>query len=259
MIDFNHKPSWADTCRPEEVDEVRADHNKRIKADLENIGSNKFSLGAHLLDLYSSNAYANNIQRKREWRFVKEKSCYDWVELDDFWGNVRPVHFFEYCEEMFGLDKTQVSRCMNVVDEFGDQAFGFKKEWQDYSYSQLVELLPLTPEQRKEVKPDWSVKRIREYKKSLVATSQQADDDKKALQAYSKFSSVPVTIPLSGGRFNYKKYDRFRGYTLEDILDRLICVESELEEKTKQLSEKTDAAALPVSEELNILSEEVLV
>lgn len=264
MIDFNEKGSWAGTCRPDEVEELRADHNKRIKSDLSNIANNKFSLGAHLLDLYRSNSYAKNIQHKQKWAYVEDKGYFDWVDQDGYWGDVRPCRFFEYCEEHFGIDKTQVSRYMNIVDEFGDQYIGFKKEWQPYSYSQLVELLSLTPEQRKEVKPDWTIKRIREYKRELnapsrdfdelnkflhdsvatsqqteplvqsVATSQQEDEsmklfDRKAYEAYAKFSIDMITIPLSDDKYDYTLYDRFRGYTLQTILDRLIGAESELE------------------------------
>ncbi len=65
---------------------------------------------------------------------------------------------------------------MNIVDEFGDGERGFKDEWREYKYSQLVEMLPLTPEERKAITPDMTVAAIRAYKKSLVATSQQNDD-----------------------------------------------------------------------------------
>ena len=56
---------------------------------------------------------------------------------------------------------------MNIVDEFGDGLRCFKKKWEKFGYSQLCELLPLSDEERKPVKPDWTIKKIREYKKSL--------------------------------------------------------------------------------------------
>ncbi|MDY4655823.1 MAG: hypothetical protein SO386_06355, partial [Eubacteriales bacterium] len=89
--------------------------------------------------------------------------------------NYSGANFFDYCNVNFKLDKSQVSRYMNIVSEFGDGLRGFKDEYKDYSYSLLTEMLSLTPEQRKKVKPDWTIKQVREYKKELagvVATSQ---------------------------------------------------------------------------------------
>ena len=42
-----------------------------------------------------------------------------------------------------------------------------KDQWKEYKYSALSELLSLDPEERKEVKPDWTIRQIREYKKQL--------------------------------------------------------------------------------------------
>ena len=63
-------------------------------------------------------------------------------------GNLCSEYFFAYCEDKFALEKPQISRLMNIVDEFGNKARGFKVQWKDFKYSQLCELLPLTEEQR---------------------------------------------------------------------------------------------------------------
>lgn len=87
----------------------------------------------------------------------------------------------DFCEVNLGLDKGSVSRCINVYRTFNaSNSVSFKNgleekgaameladEWKDYSYTQLCEMLPLSPEQRKDITPDMSVTRIREYKKNL--------------------------------------------------------------------------------------------
>lgn len=99
----------------------------------------------------------------------------------------------DFCEKNLGLDKSAVSRCINVYRTFNasespsfvngievkGSSMELSEQWGEYSYSQLCEMLPLTPEQRKDILPDMSVKQIREYKKNLnkktdnpVATSQ---------------------------------------------------------------------------------------
>lgn len=87
----------------------------------------------------------------------------------------------EFCEANLGLDKSAVSRCINVYKSFNASesveycagmkikgaAIDLADEWKEYSYTQLCEMLPLTPEERKSVTPDMTIKQIREYKKSL--------------------------------------------------------------------------------------------
>ncbi len=87
----------------------------------------------------------------------------------------------EFCEANLGLDKGTVSRCINVYKNFNASevvgyhagtkvkgaAIDLADEWKEYSYTQLCEMLPLTPEERKGVTPDMTVKQIREYKKGL--------------------------------------------------------------------------------------------
>ena len=97
--------------------------------------------------------------------------------------------FYECVEENFHLDKSAASRCIGVWEEFADQRTPLLlKQYEGYSYSQLVEMLPLKEDQRKKVTVDMSVAQIRAYKKSLkapkdkpeketVATSQLKDQE----------------------------------------------------------------------------------
>lgn len=87
----------------------------------------------------------------------------------------------EFAEKNLGLSKTQVSVYKNIYLEFGfyDEHSSVPKMWLDdkykqYSYSQLREMLPMSEEKRKQVKPDMTIEQIREIKKpkANVAISQ---------------------------------------------------------------------------------------
>ena len=69
------------------------------------------------------------------------------------------------------------------------------EKYQDYSYSQLCEMLGMSDEQRRQVRPDMTVKEIRELKKNVsrnvsrVATSQQMN-----YLDFSRYESVNADI-----------------------------------------------------------------
>lgn len=169
MINFSEKNFRGQYGQGEEGKKMLKSYTEVIQNDLSESKTNFFYLGVHLIDLYNSDTYSAAEINREQIRME--------LNLPIGAGNCCAQFFFAYCYDTFGLDKTQVSRFMNIVDEFGNKMIGFKKCWEKYSYSQLCELLPLTEEQRKPVKPDWTIKKIREYKKSLVATSQQEEMD----------------------------------------------------------------------------------
>ena len=148
-------------------------------------------------------------------------------------GNLCSEYLFAYCEDKFALEKSQVSRLMNIADEFGNKARGFKAQWKDFKYSQLCELLPLTEEQRKAVKPDWSIKKIREYKKTLVATSQQEE----------------IEMPEAETPPGTSKYARFEKWNKHELCDKIFELESERDDLLNEIqalkSERKDDSPIP--------------
>ena len=116
---------------------------------------------------------------------------------------------YDFCEVNLGLDKSAVSRCMNVYREFNAKndverignyeshgcAMDLSERWKDYSYTQLCEMLPLTEHQRKLITSDMSVKQIREYKKSLrdeESKSKELDKSLEILDEVIQNSKDPV-------------------------------------------------------------------
>lgn len=103
----------------------------------------------------------------------------------------------EFCDANIGLDKSAVSRCIGVFRKFnaslnsrytgGAKTTGSAMElgscWKEFSYSQLCEMLTMDDKTLELVKPEMTIKQIRELKKknvsrkkddvSRVATSQQ--------------------------------------------------------------------------------------
>lgn len=89
----------------------------------------------------------------------------------------------EFCAANLGMDKSAVSRCINVYRKFNGSNFtkyeaGIKtigssmeidERYKDYSYSQLCEMVSMDEEQRKQVTPDMTIKQIREVKKGNVS------------------------------------------------------------------------------------------
>ena len=175
MIDFNERNLSGGNVFPKSDEKWR---REKVLEDLAASKTNYFYLGAHLLDIWNTKTYG----------------IHDYSSFYNYSG----ANFFDYCEVYFGLDKSQVSRYMNIVSEFGDGLRGFKDEYKEYSYSLLTEMLSLTPEQRKKVKANWTIKQIREYKKELagvVATSQPKEKVTK-LYGEIKASEKSKTILL---------------------------------------------------------------
>lgn len=215
MIDFKQK-RFQGVSSNEKMEnlEVLEKYAATIRKDLEDSKQNFFWLGVHLIDLYSSNTYSalDGLRYNRE--TIRNEYGF---KLPISAGNCCADFFFAYCFDEFGLDKTQVSRLMNIVDEFGDGLRCFKKKWEKFGYSQLCELLPLSDEQRKSVKPDWTVKQIREYKKSLVATSQQVEMELPEMEEPPK-----------------DKYARFEKWSKRELCDKIFDLEAQYDELLRE-------------------------
>lgn len=215
MIDFKQKrfQGVSSTDKVENL-EVLEKYAATIRKDLEDSKQNFFWLGVHLIDLYSSNTYSAIVGIRFNYEQIRNEYGFN---LPIGAGNCCADFFFAYCFDEFGLDKTQVSRLMNIVDEFGDGLRCFKKKWEKFGYSQLCELLPLSDEKRKPVKPDWTIKKIREYKKSLVATSQQGEIELPEAEEPPK-----------------DKYARFEKWTKRELCDKIFDLEAQYDELLRE-------------------------
>lgn len=117
-----------------------------IKNDLDDINKSFIRLGFHLAELKKN---------KSGWFYYL---CYD--------------NFYDAVESNFGLSRSTVSRLIDVYKRFSAVAgythtMFLDDKYVDYSYSQLVELLPLDDKEIARISPRMTIKEIREYKKQL--------------------------------------------------------------------------------------------
>lgn len=166
----------------------------------------KYDLGLKLIAFWTNGNYVFGCEKKKLYKLYKNVNqvC-----------NLHSNNFFAVCEYEFGLEKSVVSRLMNVVDEFGNGSKGLKKEFAKYKYSVLVEMLNLSPDERKGVKSEWTVSQVRDYKKTLVATSQQDED----------ISSLPPPE---------EEFPQFKKWKRIDLCRRIVDLEQEIERLKKE-------------------------
>ena len=89
------------------------------------------------------------------------------------WENCR-LSIVDYLMQRYNFKKTSVYAAIDCYKQFcistSPGVFALKEAYADYSQSQLVELLPMSAEERKKVSPDMSVRDIRKLKQSLKPT-----------------------------------------------------------------------------------------
>lgn len=168
---------------------------KYLYTDLTDIRKYYIRLGFHLEEFRRCNYYYD----------------FGYLSLEDF------------CEKNLGLDKSAVSRCINVFKEFNASsdvmyksgvktvgcAMDLSEKWKDYSYTQLCEMLSLPKIARNDISPDMTVRQIREYKKKLKEKSSEKD---------TVASTQPHAQPEEKKLFDYKKYDSTSGIVRQNIV-----------------------------------------
>ena len=207
MIDFSKFNEQSSYCHDDKIH--YKEFVKNIVLCVQKSSLDKYELGRKLIEFFYSKRYCACDDNKLISLCKSTKSLVN---------NCHEDRFFAVCEFEFGFDKSVVSRLMNVVDEFGDGEKGLKKEFSKYKYSVLVEMLNLSPEDRKNIKPEWTVSQVRAYKKSLVAMSQQEDIEK-------------LDKPK-------EDYPQFKSWKRKDFIKRILSLEDEVKELRKALNEK---------------------
>lgn len=71
-----------------------------------------------------------------------------------------------FLHDRFGISKSTINRCIQINEQFSEDGYSFKiaEKYADFSKSQLVEMLPLSEDQREDVTPDMSIADIRDLK-----------------------------------------------------------------------------------------------
>lgn len=116
-----------------------------IKSDLNDISKSFIRLGFHLYE------------------FICDNHNFMSLGYDNVYAAI---------EANFGLSRSTVSRLVDVYKRFSvvsgyTHTMFLDDKYADYSYSQLVEMLPLSDDEMKSVNSKMTVKEIRDYKKQL--------------------------------------------------------------------------------------------
>lgn len=88
--------------------------------------------------------------------------------------------FQEFCNENMPISYQTCKHCMNVFLNFAENGTSCKKmfiaeKYKEFSFSQLVEMLPIDSRRREIIQSDWSVEKIRRYKKGLRKQDREKD------------------------------------------------------------------------------------
>lgn len=126
---------------------------------------------------YSQEAVLNFLQIGRLFKRVKEEKLY---EIEDY------SSVYEFALNKFGYRETSVKNFISIFDKYADSEdldydyFDIKEEYKNYSFTSLVELLPVPEEEiREKYSPEMSVKEIRQTKVISQLTDQLQEKVKK--------------------------------------------------------------------------------
>ena len=128
--------------------------------------------------------------------------------------------FDEFCAVNLGLDKSVVSRCMNVASRFSMKNVSspaatmfLDDKYKEFSYSQLCEMLPLSDEELKDIKPSMTIKQIRDYKKN-----------KKVSADSEVITSCDVATDTQ--KFNYVEFIKKKGIVEQNYIKNCTPIDS---------------------------------
>lgn len=125
---------------------------------------NKINVGCFLYQMWESCCYVAEFMTVRD----------DYQLSGYSFRNCHQDVFYAVCDKFFGLDKKEVQTYMNVASCFVDpETFELYPKYKDFKWYQLVEMIPLSEEQRERIDPSWSRQRIRDYKKSLKPSKEE--------------------------------------------------------------------------------------
>lgn len=162
-------------------------HNK-IKKDIGNIKESYIRLGAYFVEIKTTGTYV----------------CFGYKNL------------YDYIKSNFGLEKSAVSRCINVFETFAVSVDSrgrvqLDDKYKDFSYSQLSEMLSLTGEEREKITPDMPVSAIRKMKKKRknvidvevkeVATSQPEEEPEMTEEEFLYRRAIGIEHCIRNKRF----------------------------------------------------------
>ena len=135
-------------------------------------------------DLRSFNSLKNVIEKG----FMKASEAYVtigcalWqIQRNEYYRIDNYKNVAEFALDAYEIKKAATYNYIKVIEKFGvienGKALGLQEEFKPFKCSQLVAMLPFTPEQIEQVQPDWTVRRITEFGKALPTSADIEDSE----------------------------------------------------------------------------------
>lgn len=107
--------------------------------------------------------------KKTSKAFLLIGCCLKQIRDRKLYGEGGYPNIYEFGMDQLGLSKSSVSRLIGICERFSDNGSSavLSDRFHGFSISQLVEMLPLSPEELEGVTPDMTNQTIRQYKKSI--------------------------------------------------------------------------------------------
>lgn len=128
----------------------------------------------------------------------------------------------EFALDKYEMKKSATHNYIRVIERFGKivlgKAKGLKTDYEAFSCSQLVHMLTFTPEQLKQVKPEWTVRQIDEFGRSSCLletpsdsqTAAEADADDTDFSVDASAAEPELIVPnIEAGRIFLSDYEDF--------------------------------------------------
>lgn len=168
--------------------EKKIENKKEEKAKVEVVEKKEFMKDLLNLKNYQSciDSISDSITSVAE-SFVSIGRDLSMIKKDKLYTIDGYKDIYEFAKAKFGFGNTSTKNFINVYTKFGDTEASYaclKDEYEEYSLSQLIELLPVSDEDIKKYTPDQTVTQIREVKK----ISQMSDQDDKYIKEFNKMA-----------------------------------------------------------------------
>lgn len=117
-------------------------------------------------------------------------------------------NIYEYAFQVFKFKRTSVKNMLAVHNTFceRDRFATLKPRYQDYSFTQLVEMVSLTQEQREHITPDMTVAQIRSYK-AMLSLDQKNDEEEEPKPKKSKQNKPVIVFMVDYGKMKVIEVD----------------------------------------------------
>ena len=160
----------------------------------------------------------------------------------------RYFNFYEYTEKELGFGKSTVVRLIQIVERFCEAHGVLKPRFEDFSFSQLCEMVSMAEDRLDKVRPEMTVREIRAYKKSLTGEA-----EKTYVEVEGKTEDPGATSHQEEEEKKYKIWCSVNGFTTWHDVRKL--KRNELESACLWLNELAEKKAERLTESLKLLDE----